>query len=325
MAINLYQDGEMRALASVLIPSYNSPDLKLTIQSVLEQDYSNIEIILIDDCSSEFSPKDIEDYINQNKSSNIVDFIISQNDCNLGTVKTMNRAFKYARGEYIFSLAGDDCFYDRQVITDWINEFEKSKAEVITAKRADYDSEMSEEKGTAPTVLQIHMIKTLSPEALFEKIAVENFVLGCCTARKKTVLKEFGYFDESYRMIDDHPFVLKYLREGNHIHFFDRCVIKYRGGGVSSAENCNLKYMEESDMIFANEVTPFAKNPKKILKQYMAWKRHRRLLNNYLIERSRYENNCIMPIILQIMVRIKMPLYTMKRIVEKFVIERILK
>ena len=56
MAINLYQDGEMRALASVLIPSYNSPDLKLTIQSVLEQDYSNIEIILIDDCSSEFSP-----------------------------------------------------------------------------------------------------------------------------------------------------------------------------------------------------------------------------------------------------------------------------
>ena len=189
-----------------------------------------------------------------------------------------------------------------------MDELEKSKAEVITAKRADYDSEMSEEKGTAPTVLQIHMIKTLSPEALFEKIAVENFVLGCCTARKKTVLKEFGYFDESYRMIDDHPFVLKYLREGNHIHFFDRCVIKYRGGGVSSAE-----------------VTPFAKNPKKILKQYMAWKRHRRLLNNYLIERSRYENNRIMPIILQIMVRIKMPLYTMKRIVEKFVIERILK
>ena len=48
-------------------------------------------------------------------------------------------------------------------------------------------------------------------------------------------------------------------------------------------------------------------------------------MNNYLIERSRYENNRIMPIILQIMVRIKMPLYTMKRIVEKFVIERILK
>jgi len=175
-------------------------------------------------------------------------------------------------------------------------------------------------------ILKIGKFARLDIEKFLDsKVNLKLFVKIDDDWRSKSFkVKEFGYFDESYRMIDDHPFVLKYLREGNHIHFFDRCVIKYRGGGVSSAENCNLKYMEESDMIFANEVTPFAKNPKKILKQYMAWKRHRRLLNNYLIEKSRYENNRIMIIILQIMVRMKMPLYTMKRIVEKFVIERIL-
>lgn len=324
MDISLYQDVNTEALASVLIPSYNSPDLTKTIQSVLEQDYARIEIILIDDCSVTFSSKDIEDYINKNKASNIVNCIISRNDSNLGTVKTMNRAFKYAKGEYIFSLAGDDCFYDRQVISDWVNEFEKSKAQLITAKRANYDFNMLQANGTSPTKLQIHQLKKLDSYALFEKIAVENFVLGCCTARKREVLEEFGYLDESYRMIDDHPFVLKYLREGKSIHFFDRCVIKYRGGGVSSLENCNLKYIEESDMIFSKEVMPFANNPKKILKKYEAWKRHRRLLNNYLIKKSKYKHNKLMLLILNILVRAKMPLYTLKRITEKFIIERIL-
>ena len=52
MAISLKQDNESKALASVLIPSYNSPDLKRAVQSVLDQDYPKIEIILIDDCSS---------------------------------------------------------------------------------------------------------------------------------------------------------------------------------------------------------------------------------------------------------------------------------
>ena len=54
MAISLKQDNESKALASVLIPSYNSPDLKGAVQSVLDQDYPKIEIILIDDCSSSF-------------------------------------------------------------------------------------------------------------------------------------------------------------------------------------------------------------------------------------------------------------------------------
>ena len=325
MAISLKQDNESKALASVLIPSYNSPDLKGAVQSVLDQDYPKIEIILIDDCSSSFDESDIEDYINKNKASNIINFIISRNKQNLGTVKTMNRAFEYAKGEYIFSLAGDDCFYDEQVISDWVKEFERSKAQCITAKRVDYDFNMVEVRGIAPTKLQIHMLKSLSPYELFEKLSVENFILGCCTARKRNLIEEFGLFDENYRMIDDYPFVLKYLREGNKIHFFDRYVIKYRGGGVSSVGNCNLKYIEESDKIFSKEVMPFVKRPDKMLKDYLVWKRHRKLLNNYLIQKERYGNNRFILMILQVLVRIKMPIYTVKRIIEKYIIERILK
>ena len=70
---------------------------------------------------------------------------------------------------------------------------------------------------------------------------------------------------------------------------------------------------------------PFVKRPDKMLKDYLVWKRHRKLLNNYLIQKERYGNNRFILMILQVLVRIKMPIYTVKRIIEKYIIERILK
>ena len=68
----------MNNLVSVIIPNYNSKKyIHDTIQSVLNQTYKNIEILIIDDCSSDNSVSIIKNMASENK--NIKDFIIKTN------------------------------------------------------------------------------------------------------------------------------------------------------------------------------------------------------------------------------------------------------
>lgn len=309
-------------LVSILIPVYNSPDLFLSLDSVLYQNYPNIEIIMIDDASYCFEKKKVENYIRNNNRGNITYFCIECNEKNLGIVKTMNIATQKARGRYLFSLAGDDCFYDDCVISDWVLEFQKTGAKVITAKRQNYDEYLQTKGEIFPTKLQAWYLKKLNSNELFRKIATENFILGSCTARDAKVVAEYGYFDERYRMIDDLPFLLKFLRHGERIHFFDRCVIKYRGGGISSICVWNESYIIESDFLFKNEVLPFVDDSNYFIKRYEEWKKRKRWLYEYkqeIRQKKVIERFCSI-----LKYRAKMPGYTVRRIFEKYIMERIL-
>ena len=136
------------------------------------------------------------------------------------------------------------------------------------------------------------------------------------------MLEKYGDFDEAYRMIDDWPFLLKFLRAGQRIHFFDRLVIKYRGGGVSSFDKLDHNYMMENDRVFQKEVLPFVKNKSKARWDYYCWKRRKRLLHDYY---SRKKSSGCADIVMAVTVRLRMPWHTLKRLFEKNIMERIIK
>lgn len=95
-----------KGLISVLMGIYNIPSkevLEKSIDSILNQTYSNIEFIIIDDGSTNNTfkwAKEIAD-----KDSRIV---LLQNKENIGLTKTLNKCLKYAHGEYIARMDGDD-------------------------------------------------------------------------------------------------------------------------------------------------------------------------------------------------------------------------
>lgn len=92
-------------LVSVIIPNYNhSLYLKERIDSVLNQDYSNIEVILLDDCSSDNSVKIIESYRDNPKVSQIC--INTKNSGS--TFKQWEKGINLANGEYIWIAESDD-------------------------------------------------------------------------------------------------------------------------------------------------------------------------------------------------------------------------
>jgi glycosyltransferase involved in cell wall biosynthesis len=91
-------------LVSICIPSYNiSQYIGDTVQSVLDSTYSNLEIIVNDDASTDDTKRVVEKFV-----ENRVRFF--QNEANLGPPKNWNRAIKKASGKYVGLLNHDDLY-----------------------------------------------------------------------------------------------------------------------------------------------------------------------------------------------------------------------
>lgn len=267
-----------RPLISVIIPSYNSPDLWGTLESLLQQDYPRIQPVLVDDGSHSFSAKEAEQFFCSRNRGNLEQITVLQNPENRGTVYTMNRALQHCRGEYIFNLAGDDCFADAQVLSDWVEAFQRTGARVMTAYRSVWDRQLQHCLGTEPSADQVSSLREKSPEELFEELAQTNYVFGSATARTAESFRKYGPYDEGYRLVEDHPAILRLLRLGEPIVFFDRTVVKCRTGGTSCAENYNETYARDVDRILTHEVLPYTKHPATMKRAYAQWKREQRIL-----------------------------------------------
>lgn len=93
-----------KPLVSVIITSFNRFDmLKEAINSVLNQTYTNYEIIVVDDASTDNSPIAIKQ-----EYGNKINFV--SNERNLGPVQSRNRGIDLSNGEYIALLDSDDVF-----------------------------------------------------------------------------------------------------------------------------------------------------------------------------------------------------------------------
>jgi len=106
----------MQPLVSVVIPCYNAEKyIEECVLSVLKQDYTPIEIIVVDDASTDASVSKIAEY----------PIIISRNTINVGECRTSAKGFSLAGGTYVCRLSADDMFVNSDHITRQVNEMEK--------------------------------------------------------------------------------------------------------------------------------------------------------------------------------------------------------
>ncbi len=93
----------MNELVSIIMPSYNTGRfISETIESVLAQTYSNWELIIVDDCSSD----DTDDVVSRYLSDERIRYM--KNEVNSGAAVSRNRALREARGRWIAFLDSDD-------------------------------------------------------------------------------------------------------------------------------------------------------------------------------------------------------------------------
>ena len=246
----------------------NRNTLKDCIDSVCAQDYPYIEYIIVDDGPNSVVDEKVMGYIRQ--SNKDIKIKIIHNDKNMGVSYSLNRAFLNSTGTYIYNLADDDCFYDNHVLTDWTNQFIKSETQILTAKRATYSQDLTNELSIDPSNMLIESIINDSPEKLFEKMEGYNYVFGCVTAKHRKLFEKYPY-DSKYHIIEDYPIIMRMLRNGIKIEYYDRLVIKYRVGGSSYTPDINFKYLFEESIIFMKEIFPYSTNKIKAVAKYWKW------------------------------------------------------
>ncbi|MGG3689495.1 glycosyltransferase family 2 protein [Caldifermentibacillus hisashii] len=99
------------SLVSVIIPVYNSGKfIAKTLDSVLNQTYKQIEIIIVDDCSTDNSQQIINDYLVSHDN-----IIYHRLEVNSGAAVARNKALDLAKGKYVAFLDSDDLWYPKKI------------------------------------------------------------------------------------------------------------------------------------------------------------------------------------------------------------------
>lgn len=113
-------------IVSVVIPVYNAENyVKRCLDSVLNQTYSNLEIILIDDGSTDNSWGILKDY--QNKYPNVIKIFKQEN---MGVSKTRNKGIQIATGKYLMFMDNDD-YLEKEYIEKFVCEIVKNDYDVV--------------------------------------------------------------------------------------------------------------------------------------------------------------------------------------------------
>lgn len=97
-----------RPLVSVIMPAYNAEKyIAEAISSVLSQSYTNWQLLILDDCSTDHTAE-IAEYFEKADTR----IRVLRNPRNMGVAKTRNRGIDMAKGEWVALLDSDDRWHD---------------------------------------------------------------------------------------------------------------------------------------------------------------------------------------------------------------------
>jgi glycosyltransferase involved in cell wall biosynthesis len=223
------------------------------LSTLVSQTYQDIELIILDDCSEGFLKDEILEYLNNNARSNLTNLIVEQNQHNLGVIKNYEKALSLATGEYIFYLAIDDMLYDEKVLEDVVDFFHTGSYKIFTGLREEISSNGN--KIIKPRSHEVQFMKSNNRQSVYNKLLRYNFIVGACTPFKRELITQYGFVDNGYKHLEDWPRYLSLLEKGVDIGIYDRLLIRYRKGGITS-----------SDVLHPDIIRDFAKMRKDFYK-----------------------------------------------------------
>jgi glycosyltransferase involved in cell wall biosynthesis len=190
---------------SVVIPSYNyGRFLDEAIQSVLNQTYSDFELIIIDDQSTDNTDEVVQKYLHDERVA------YHKNEKNLGLGGNFNKCLEYANGEYIKFLLADD-FFQPELLASFVEVMDQyPRVSLVTSYRQTIGAE-NKKFETPFSGLQD------GKKIIFELLRRDKNFLGEPTMVmfRKSNLVHTGIFNTKYGWILDTDMWLKQLNVGD--------------------------------------------------------------------------------------------------------------
>ena len=180
-------------LISVLLSVYNDDkNIKKSIDSILSQSYKNIELLVIDDCSTDKT----YEIINEIKDSRVKIF---RNKDNKGLTKSLNILIKESKGQILARQDSDDVSLPKRLEIQY-SELQKSQLDACTTRAHIKNSKRSIPRFSHLLPLSI-VIKYKNP-----------FIHGTLMIRKSVILN-IGMYDENIKYAQDYKLFVELLKK----------------------------------------------------------------------------------------------------------------
>ena len=192
-----------KPLVSVIIPTYNRSDtLVKSVESVIQQMYDNIEIIVVDDCSTDDTKQVVEKLRLKDKR-----ILYVKNNENGGPAKCRNLGVRYAKGEYIAFHDDDDEWHVDKLYLQLSMLISDKNIDAIFGKMSRYRQGIF-----CNQVLQEFDWYNIKNNFFQEEIK-NNYVGAPTVVIKKEKFNQIGGFNETLRCLEDWEFSIRMARE----------------------------------------------------------------------------------------------------------------
>lgn len=225
---------------SIIIPAYNAAiTIKVCLDSILSQTFSNYEILVVDGLSKDHTASIVNQISKHHKNIRL----ISEKDN--GIYDAMNKGIKQAKGDWLFFMGSDDSFYSIDVLQNIHDSIENNKAlDVI------YGNVFSERFNGAYNGM------FYDEKLYYENICHQSIFFH------KNVFSKIGNFNLNYKAHADWEHNMKwFLSPKVNKKYIDIIVANYADGGFSSQHGDS---QFEEDKIFVFLKNGYQYSPKSV-------------------------------------------------------------
>lgn len=197
---------------SVILPTYNGEKyLAQSIESVLSQTYQNLELIIVDDCSTDGTSEIIRLFAERDSRIRV-----SRNGENQKLPRSLNIGFRQAAGDYL-TWTSDDNFYEDHAIETMVRALER---------HPDYGMVYCD-----MTCIYEDGVQLRRPPLDIERFYVDD-VVGACFLYRRQVLETVGEYDPDMILVEDYDYWLR-VRQQYEVLYLPQRLYQYRFHGSS--------------------------------------------------------------------------------------------
>lgn len=242
-----------KSLVSVVLITYNSSRYVLeTLESVRNQTWDNIELIVSDDGSTDDTITICSNWLTENKDRfyNTVFITVTENT---GIPANCNRGLRAVNGQWVKIISGDDILLNNCIRDnlDYAHRFPESSFIVSDVKEIDENSIIVRDEVVNEGLNYIDKMSSVKKQlkAYTRWPVFLNVPTFFC---KTEVIAKVGYCDEEFKIYEDTTMVIRIFEQGLRMHYMKKPTIAYRihNNSISRSYTMNDKREKEALKIF---------------------------------------------------------------------------
>lgn len=240
-----YKNEDKEPTITVAVVTFNhGRKIFSCLDSILNQKYHKIDLVVIDDNSCDFDQDEVRNYIQQRNSGNIQRLIVKGLERHCGAVGAYKCALQFAQGEYILYMSGDDYLADDEVLADASQKLLNENTDILQgcAKRIHLNEEVVIPDCECVMLASSHAMPELFKMTLCTESSAQLLCIQSAFFRTSK-LRTCVSFSDEYQFAVDWLIYTALLFNGARFSATTRMFSTLRGGGAYRADNVGNVYI----------------------------------------------------------------------------------